>query len=829
MHKELNGITKLEKRLKSIVFQALEYQNSSSTDDNNSRYSTCWNMYYSNIDNEDYNYLNRFGDYYIPAKVPFNSILKDTIDRLCTMYTRRPFIFSIATVDGKSIDNKNIKKNEEYLKIIDSKVKQKNDEIQTMRLEIEREKMKLQEILSQQPINEEEALQLEQLKQNEIKINAQINASLYLIERELELSNEEMELIENNFKYSFKDLVEIKSEKALKMLKDKLSIESENYLSFKEQLISGAPYIFVDYDEDEKKYIYKSIPAKNVFCLTGSDERFSDEGNVQILTENLSLTNVILKYGKYLTRSELSKLGYNNNNSNNDATPIRDSYRDRYYINSGSNQYRQQHSVCVKRIFIKVSESIYYRIFNDIQGNLHIIDENNIEDKENCDDLKQRFLNKTYELVLFNDDILIFKGRRKVQDDALRQFDDMSYAQLPIIGYNFNYIDKSPDSLIWTTKDLQSLYNIICYHEEYLLAVSGVPSILMDKSQFPEGMTPEQWNYERKLGVTWIQTIKKSSSINGRKSNFNTWQTLDSGISSSIQYLEMMKQNIKFMVDSQTGLNRQAKGETTQYDSVGTTQAAIESSSLVTDIIYYNHDTLVKRALLRILRLWNNIDGKKQQVIQFLDDENILDIEEIPENTLNIADIDIIIKNNNEELRKMSQLQQFATTEFQRAGININDLSKIFNAKTVNEMEKKLDIYVKNAIELRQQESQSMAEAEQLKSNIEHELKAQELKLKEASVKIEEMKVAYNNNNEQMKLQLEDQKQKSDSFTKILDTLTERDVELQYLDEQKRASTVSELQNDAQIILNTSLKEKEINNKKIENTVKKNTKERIKD
>jgi hypothetical protein len=798
--------------LKRDTIEKIAIDAANSVRDNNDdqhRDIACWNMYHSNIDTNDKNYLNKFGNYYLPAKVPFNTITRDNIDWIVSRYISRPFIFSVKAVDDYSIKQKYRKKLEQYFKVVDNRIKAYMDKIRDARLRIEMERNQIQKILQQQPENEEQQAMLQQLEAQMPVINAQFEKAMYFIEREAKFTEKDKEQVDIMFKYSYEDIVEIKSKKALLSLKDKLDIEGENEKSFLEYNVTNNPYIFVDYDENKKKYVYKHVPGYAVKVLGRDDSDYTDQATAAVITQKRSLSNVLRDYGEFLNETEIRSLHAGYHVSGQSYIPYHD-HVDNSYRFKDPNNYDNRY-IDVKRVFIMVNEGIEF-IESPNKYNPELKHYKRKKEKDNVRSYQKvvkKYVNKTYEAVVIADKYVVDAKPRTTQDKAIRKFDNPSYAELPLIGFNFNGLDRTKYSLIWATKDLQSLYNIINYYEEYMLATSGIKTLLMDKSQIPEGMDPKEWMYEKKLGVAWVETVKKSLGLQGRKSNFNNWTMFDESISPSIQYLEMMKQNIKVTVDQLSGVSRQARGQMTQYDGAKTSELAVESSSIITDIHYWRHDKLVRKALTRLIRLYGNISGKKENFVQYLDDEGNLDNDFIPKDVLTKADLDVLVTNNNEEMRKMKNLEQLSIQSMQKGTMQINELAKVLNSKTVNEMDKKLDVFVERALALHQQNQQAAMsvekEKEQLKTDLDKYLGDQKAEIEKYKLQLDEARMGLDEQLKVAELQIDKEKNESDTFAKIFDTVTERETEMAYLDEQKRSTMINEILQATNTIIDSAL------------------------
>jgi hypothetical protein len=756
----------------------------------------CWNMYNSDVSTSDTDYLNKYGDAYLPAKVPFNSIVYDNIQWIVSNYIARPFIFNVKAVDKYSLRSKHRAKILSFFHAVDEKRQATVSAIQVQIENIEAERMRIKSILEQQPENEEQQQQLMQLQQQMPLINAEFEKALYNLNKSLILTKKEIAEIEIAHKYNYKDLVEIKAKKILLSLKDSLAIDEINKECFTEATVTGDPNLLVDYDTESKKFIYKNIPGHSVFKMGGNSEGYSDLGDVQVITEYLSLSNVISKYGKYLSNNEIKDI----KNYTPQVAGINqyayNQYTGKYEWGGGENS--QQTNILVRTVYIKTAESLDYIVSpTSWDPNLCYYKKKKEKDKPKKNQKEiRKFINKTYECTVINDEYFINPKARTEQDKALRLFEDPSYAQLPIIGYSFNKTNRSKNSLIWRTKDLQALYNILDYHIEYQVAVAGTKTLLMDRSQIPD-MDISDWERERKLGVAWIETVNRELGQRRGASNFNQWSVYDMSISPSIQYLEQIKQNIRIAVDNISGVSRQARGNTTQYDGARTSELAIESSSVITNIEYWKFDLLVKRALLRLLRLKAKIDGNKANIIQYLDDEENIGLEEVPANLVNLSDLELVLKNNNEEIRKMRMLEQFVMASYQRAESSLSDLMTTLNSKTVNEMEEKMKYFAEKTISLKKEEQQNAIDAneriKQFEAELKKELEQQKLQIEQYKIKIDEMKVHLEDANKKAELALKDKEISNNTYTKVLDILAEHEIETSMVEEQKRSNSISEL------------------------------------
>jgi hypothetical protein len=210
----------------------------------------------------------------------------------------------------------------------------------------------------------------------------------------------------------------------------------------------------------------------------------------------------------------------------------------------------------------------------------------------------------------------------------------------------------------------------------------------MDKSQIPDNMSMKEWMYQRKLGVGWIQTVRE-----GRvQSNFNQFQSYDDTISPAIQYIDQLLNNLEELARSITGVSRQRVGDIKAIERVGNTEASINQSAVVTEILYYSHDRVKRRALGKLANLckkaWRN--GKRAQYITGMFAQQILNIEP---GALDEVDMDVFVGSSYKEDQALRELRQVAFQDHGKNLISMGQLAKLYTIDSLREMEHTLERY----------------------------------------------------------------------------------------------------------------------------------------
>lgn len=209
--------------------------------------------------------------------------------------------------------------------------------------------------------------------------------------------------------------------------------------------------------------------------------------------------------------------------------------------------------------------------------------------------LQKRYVQDLYQGVRIADDIYVDLGKvRYPQRDKYAP----SKVNLSFDGLTFNGKVK-PFSIIEKTEDLQDQYDILHWHKENLIAMSGVKGSYMEISQLPDfgGMTKfedrlKKWMYYKKLGTAFIDRSRR-----GSDSSYNQFGTYDDTLGTGLQFILMAIEKLEETAERIIGVNRQRLGDISQYDGKGNTQTAVGQSNLTTAMFFNEHDEFARIAM----------------------------------------------------------------------------------------------------------------------------------------------------------------------------------------------------------------------------------------
>jgi len=782
---------------------------------------SCWDMYNNKFNESDYDYLRKFGDYVIPAYVRHIPKQRPYVEFLTSKQTERTFQFSITAIDKRSLKKKLENKASFYLKQYKQRYDAIYNNLRSKIEEIDLQRQMIQQQLQKQPQTQQEQEALMQAQMAMPRINAQIETLRGSFEDAIIFTEKDIKKLDRYQKYNNREFIEEVAQKATKAYRQKLNIKQKSIQNFISHIVTGKQYWYVNYRPGDENVTMKPIPSHSVFYQAADDVLWVEELGWAGFKEMLPPHAVIAEFGNSLTQEQKDSINSVNHYSATDVSGPFVATQDGKVVDMGnlpvsSGSGRSEAGVEVKRVFwvserrIKatqkpnkyrkgkyftnffdsgvniIDEKDYYFnnkigkwINKDDKNKLYPSDEVKTYDSRKGDLYHERVLYDRYYGVVINNSIFL-SGLDEVQP---RGYDHMSDVLLPIIGPTFNNITFQPYSLIWSSKDIQKLINLVSYHREVMLAVAGTKAVIMDKVQKPEGMSDDEWRYNLKMGDMWIETRKKG--VGQLQPTYNQFQVMDLSLSSSIQYFDNILENLDNQMGLIMGITRQAMGQTTKTDQVGTFQLSQQSTLLITEVLYYRHDEIERRALNMMLNLARQFLWDKETILSYINDEGDSEIIQIPSGVLNMADYEIVAQHNTLEERKLNELKGFALQNFSRGQLSMDQFFSLYNTNSLMELEKKSSYFAEETIRLqneaRQAEGAQLEAIEEKKIRLKAEMDAMLQdhgnKMAEINAQMVKQKQDLEGQLKQIELGLENKKIEQEKYLKVLELVNEKESE----------------------------------------------------
>jgi hypothetical protein len=342
-----------------------------------------------------------------------------------------------------------------------------------------------------------------------------------------------------------------------------------------------------------------------------------------------------------------------------------------------------------------------------------------------------------------------------------------SRVSLTFNGLTFNGKIK-PYSLIGETNDVQDLYDVLHYHKENLIALSGSRGSYMDLSQIPDFKTGsfagnlKMFLYYKKMGTAFVDRAKE-----GADNSFNQFPTFDEtlgsleGIMSTIQHLEDVAGRI-------VGINRQQLGQTQNYDGKSVTQSAIQNSSMLTEWLHNEHDEFVERSLTDIANA-SRVAHRGGVVGHYTDRRRTQHLYRLDDVVFPYSDYGIHITNKSADKRSVAELKAMSMQLMREGLMQIEDILPMFKQQGLAEVMREVEMSVtRRRVEMEEQTAQmQQLQVAMAKAKEEAEIKKLQAQAGELFSKIEK-------NKREMELEQQLLQQKSTTDNKKLDLDRER-------------------------------------------------------
>jgi hypothetical protein len=780
-----------------------------------------WQMYNEVYDTGELDYLRKLGGYELPAKFRWIGVQRPRINLLASQQTKRPFPVSIKVGDEESKKTKKKNKLEYALKEIEGLIRERKIGYQIMIIDLQSKIQQLEELLQKEPETQEEYEMQAEISQQLPIIRTTVNTQLEILNKEIAVSEKDLKRIGQYLKLSYKELKELYAEILYQKGIEKIDFVQKGVEGFINKCTTGKEYYFVKKEEeDDGLPTFENIECGRVFYPRVGNIDWVQDGPWVAIIDSYSVEQLLHKWGDKYTDEERKKLedslevdvDYPIGQTSKEGTLLSDTV----YTGTSTGSDRNK----MLRIYFKIASPVHVKKSpnKNREGKYFTksIESAEIDKikKEKGEIYIKRYTTKLYEAIY---DYTF--GKVLCVDEVKfvrRNIDNYQKIDLPVYGPSFSKISKQPYSLIKSTEELQKMINIFYYHRELMLATAGTKGSIVDKSQIPAGMSVEEHQYQKKTGNLYIQTVTKS----GRKinSSFNQWQTYDESLTNSISLIDNMIMSTDNMIGYLMGVGPQRMGQVVQGDQVGKTEMAIQQNALITEILYYEHDKIMCKAIEGWLNLACKYSWGKGGLLTFNDPQHGEIEIEIPGNMWEDVDLEISIENNIEQESSLYSLKQIA---LQRAVNNMMPMSQYITMSRIKEL-KSLEImfrtWEEEAMEYEQERQQSAVESQsqmeerrlQLEAQYQQMIDQSKNELEQIKLELENKKIEFEREKTQAELELKDKEIRTKATIDTYKADLEREVEMAYLQEQMNQHRKDESLREVTLKIDTMFKQIEL-------------------
>jgi len=760
---------------KRVALSINSMVNSSSVD--RIRDWTCHNYYHGIRRNSDFHYLTKTYGVEYPAKLRHIPLVRPNIDRLWGEQVSLRNVFQVYCIDQDSVEAKMTDVAERIAqRVLVKKIKDISRKAKIAKQK-QAEQMQQQAPVDQSGLDGVQATSPEQQMQPG-PVNYNQPESYELPEEEDEftsfLTEEDKKFIAEGARKVMTHY-EISQNKILRNEMEEQEVHRKWSMMFKEYLIYGKCFYKLQ-SRANGTYEFKPVSTLSI-SYPGMDtnrwlkeapwvveEMFLTPYEVMDYLRHRMKPEELAKIKEQATANNLSSLAGPNQQNQQflfDITFNRQSSVNpddgRIYSGSVGNSNGKMR---VRRICFKAIEEIKVKYGKDKNNRFHFHRVDKFDNRKNYE-YEERYKEWIYDTYIIGDEEIMLTP--ELLENQFRKASDPYKANMPYNGEIYNSHMGTAMSLVWETRHLQDLYDIVHFHKEMMIAISGSKGVLYDLSQKPKDYTFKEIMYYRKLGWMLINSQDGTSSGDKKNNGFNQWQNFDDTLSQSITVLIKIAEHLETVCGRITGVPYTRMGERKPYDGLGVNENSLSESAVVTRALFQGFHDLKRKALEDIITYCSQNTAQKKYLMNYLSEYEYEAIRIINvENGESNRDKAVYLSDGYEEQRDKQEMKQIAYNLLKDQQIQLPDLIGLFRGKSMAEIEVKMkEAYELRRKELQESETQKHQQLMQIEKAKQQQLEATEL----ARLKVDEAKIQNDIN----KLALEKEKIENDLFVKMME------------------------------------------------------------
>jgi hypothetical protein len=532
--------------------------------------------------------------------------------------------------------------------------------------------------------------------------------------------------ITNNFKSS----LEINAQDFLESLIQRFEIEIMKSLMCEDLMTSGSEYYQVKALEKGKRPLVRVINPLELYFRKDPNKKFLKDHSHVMLKQSVTIADLLTNHGHEMeikhVKAILEACDVNIDSGNKFWNMTYMSY----------TKLKECNAVTKYDDLYEKEVTLYY---GEWLANTEIgYEESYLDGMEVKYKKKRRYRKDRYEGYRVNDDI--YFGLKKA-DFIYRPADEPDQCFLTINGTSYNDRNGEPYSLVLNTEDIADKIDMLHYLWESMVAMSGNKAAMIHYKAIPKWVGDD--GHDRV--IKWLGMVKQGAAIvdpsQPGAENFNNSGSIDMSLDASISVILDMIKYLEEVAGKVTGVSQQMMGSIDQSALKGTTNAAINQSSLVLAPFFFTHGTVVKQMLTDILNvsrlvyenghIGSYVLGEMQQKIFSIDNERFW-----------LADFDVWLSNSGDESKAIEELKALAIELVKANQLDAMDAVSIGTIKSLT----KIKQTIKDSIENREEK-----ESDQLRSQLES-LQEEFQKLERDLAKIDQAKANMAERELQMKM-----------------------------------------------------------------------------
>ena len=354
------------------------------------------------------------------------------------------------------------------------------------------------------------------------------------------------------------------------------------------------------------------------------------------------------------------------------------------------------------------------------------------------------WINEIWEGTKIGKEVYVNMRPRPIQ---YLRMNNVSECHAGIIGQVYNTNQAKPISLLDRMKPYQYLYDAIKDRLNKTIAKNYGKIFELDKARMPAGWDYQKWLYFiEQDNISVVDSFKegtKRAATGKIAGNFNTsGRPLDLEVGNSIQLYINLLEYLKNEMYEISGVSKQRQGQIDNRETVGGIERAVSASSHITEELFMIHDNVRRRCLMTLLETAKIALKGRNKKIQYMTDDRVMAMLDVDGDEFSEVDYDIIVDNDMGDVELKQKLESIAQAGIQNQMLSFSTVMKIFTDPSLSSIMRRIE---QDEININQSKQKD----------------------RENSEKIAQSQIESNEKLEQLKLQLEDLKNKRDNDTKI--------------------------------------------------------------
>lgn len=301
-----------------------------------------------------------------------------------------------------------------------------------------------------------------------------------------------------------------------------------------------------------------------------------------------------------------------------------------------------------------------------------------------------------------------------------RSMDNPFEVKLSYHGVVYNATNATPTSLMDRMKPFQYLYLIVMHKLKKLIAQDAGKVYNFDISMVDPKMGLEKTVYYLKeLNINFFNPLNNEEVVPGLAQRSTVQSSTDmSNTAHILNYINLLAA-IDQQISDVAGVTRQREGQINPQEAVGNAEASRQSSALITEMYFYQHNQLWKEVLSTLLSMTQQAWKEKSVVKQFVLDDLSLATLELSPDDLDNSQYGVFVTDSAREQKMFESLQMMSESLVQANKAKFSDLIELYAATSSQELASKIrqseDLAIQQAAQQQQQEIQAQMQMAQEK------------------------------------------------------------------------------------------------------------------